>query len=117
MFLLLIAFSSGCGSTKSELKEFTKCGMAAAQLEEYEAKDIIVKKLKEYTEKKGFNGSARYASFLAQEVRDDLDLHSKNLTGQIYTLVKVYNSSKCIKMHGKEKIKMPLTYYLSYFFI
>lgn len=108
---------TGCDSTKSDIKQYIKCGMAAEQLGKREASREISYKLGKYLEKNKVQGSAKEAMFLAAEVRDDLNLDNKNPNGEIFTLAKVYNSSKCLKIHEQEKISMPWMYYLLYFFI
>ena len=108
---------TACSSVESDLKSFMKCGMAANQLERNFASREIADKMDKYIRKNKVNGSARNAMYLGQEVRDDLNLHSKSLDGQIYSLVKIYNSSECRDMHEQEKIKMPFMYYLVYFFM
>ena len=72
--------------------------------------------MEQYIKENKIDSSARYAMYLGQEIRDDLGLHNKSLEGQIYSLVKVYNSSECRDIHEKEKIKMPFMYYLTYIF-
>lgn len=107
----------GCGSVESDLKLFMKCGIAAKQLERDDASQKISIKMSAYIEEKKINGSAGYAIELGQEVREDLGLYDKNPQGQMYVLVKAFNSSECQKIHEKESINMPFSYYLSYFFI
>lgn len=114
VFLLLL---SSCGSVKSDMKSFLRCGIAANQLEQTAAKKAIEIKMSQYIEKYKVDGSARDVMFLGQEVRDEMSLYNKGLEAQIYTLVKVHNSSKCQKMHGQETISMPFKYYFLYFFI
>lgn len=105
-------------STEKDLKKYLKCGIAAEQLERYSASDKISKKMAEYLTKNKIEGSARHANKIASEVREDLKMNNNaNLQRQIYTLVKAYNSSKCRKLHGEEKIKMPFDYYLYYIFL
>lgn len=106
-----------CSSVESDMKSFIKCGMAANQLERSVAAQNISTKMAQYIRENNVDGSARYAMHLGQEVRDDLALYDKSLEGQIYTLVKVYNSSTCRDMHEQEKVKMPFLYYLAYIFI
>lgn len=113
----IIAHLAACSFADRDLKLFMKCGMAANQLEKHSASRNISIKMDQYIKKNKVDGSARYAMKLGQEVRDDLGLYNKSLEGQVYTLVKVYNSSKCRDMHEQEKIKMPFMYYLSYIFI
>jgi hypothetical protein len=107
---------SGCTSEKDKLKSFAKCSIAARQLEQPTAKRNIETKLKEYVIENHINGSAMQASFFVGEVREEMNLEGKRLDGQLYTLVKIYNSSECTKLHEQEPIKMPLMYYLLYFF-
>ena len=96
----------GCGSVESDLKLFMKCGIAAKQLERDDASQKISIKMSAYIEEKKINGSAGYAMELGQEVREDLGLYDKNPQGQMYVLVKAFNSSECQKIHEKESINM-----------
>jgi hypothetical protein len=117
--LLIAAILAACTSIESDLKSFLKCGMAAHQLQKPVAARNISIKMEQYLKGKNINVPvpARDAMYLGEEVRDELALHEKTIEGQLYTLVKVYNSSKCREMHEQDKIKMPFMYYLTYIFI
>lgn len=114
---IIVASVTACGSVKSDLKSFMKCGIAANQLEKSVASQNISTAMAQYMKKNSIDFSAGDASYLGQEVRDDLALFDKNLRGQLYILAKVYNSSTCRNMHEQEKIKMPFSYYLFYIFV
>lgn len=127
--LMFLPLLSSCSSMDSDVKDFLRCGIAASQLEENRAASIISKKADDYFDKnkskfekhlasKGMQSTPMYLSFLSNDIRnEEMELYNKNLQGQIFTLVKVYNSSTCLKLHEQDKIKMPFQYYLSYFFI
>lgn len=114
--IFLVTFS-GCSSVENDIKSFMKCGMAANHLDKSKASRNISRKLEQYIEENNVEGSAREASRLGEEVRDDLGLYEKRLEIQYYTLGKIYNSSTCRDMHEQEKISMPFMYYLTYIFI
>lgn len=115
---LSLILLTACSSVESDLKTYMKCGIAANQLEKEKANINISKKLSEYIKEHEIKGSAGYAMHLSEEVKnEDLELYKKNLEGQIYTLVKVYNSSECKDIHEQDKISMPLKYYLLYILI
>ncbi|MDN0076078.1 hypothetical protein QU481_14405 [Crenobacter sp. SG2303] len=115
--LTIAALTSGCTSNEDKLKSFMKCGIAAKQLERPSASTNIEKKLKSFIDEKQITGSAMQAMLIGQSVRDEMALEGKSLQGQIFTLVKIYNSSECKNLHEQESISMPFSYYLNYIFI
>ncbi|SEI13681.1 hypothetical protein SAMN05660691_04117 [Rheinheimera pacifica] len=116
-YIFFVVTLSSCSFVDGEIKSFLKCGLAANQLGEHQAVEMISSKMKAYVNEEKIEGSARYVMELGQEVRDELDLYSKGLERQEYTLAKIYNSSKCLDMHEQEKIDMPFKYYLVYIFL
>ncbi len=42
--------------------------------------------------------------YLGQEVRDEMNLEGQSFEGQIETLIDIYNSSKCVKLHEQPEI-------------
>ena len=113
----LLVLLNACSSAKDDLKIFSKCAIAAKHLGREDAKYIISEKLQAYIQENQLDGSAMDAMLLAEEVRDELGMYENGRERFLYTLVKVYNSSKCIDLHGHEKISMPFKYYLFYFFL
>jgi lipoprotein len=105
--LVLIALTGllfGCSSEHDDLKTFMKCGIAANQLEQGAALKMISQKMEQYTKEKNIQGSARDALYLGQEVRDEMNLEGQSFEGQIETLIDIYNSSKCVKLHEQPEI-------------
>ena len=119
-FLLIILFVmllSACGTNNTKIKEFLKCALAAQELEQKASSIQISKLADKFVEENNIPYSARSTMLLAEEVRNDLNLQDKNLTGQYFKLLKVYNSSVCQKMHTQGKLGVPWGYYFSYIFM
>ncbi|MFZ1569236.1 MAG: hypothetical protein WAT29_10505 [Thiolinea sp.] len=115
---VLSATLSGCSFVEDDLRMFARCGIAANQLDKPDASYKISKKLEEYIKENDVQGSAGDAMFLTEDVKnEELKLYEKTTEGQIYTLVKVYNSSECQDIHEQDEISMPWKYYLLYIFI
>ena len=105
--LVLIALTGllfGCSSEHDDLKTFMECGITANQLEQGAALKMISQKMEQYTKEKNIQGSARDAMYLGQEVRDEMNLEGQSFEGQIETLIDIYNSSKCVKLHEQPEI-------------
>ncbi|RUS67248.1 hypothetical protein CUZ56_01191 [Saezia sanguinis] len=117
LLTVMVALSS-CSSNTDKLKTYLRCGIVASQLERGEASRRITEKFAIFARENNINPSARDLAFLSQEVRDEMDMYNKSMEGQLYTLVKIYNSSACMALHEQEKISpLPLQYYLIYFFL
>jgi len=109
---------SGCRFVEDDLRMFARCGIAAHQLDKRDASFKISKKLKEYIKENNVEGSAGYTMSLVEDIKnEELKLYEKSTEGQIYTLVKVYNSSECQDIHEQDEISMPWKYFFLYMFI
>lgn len=104
--ITLIVMLARCDFGNNQLKTYMKCGIVAHQLGETNAENKISQSLKEYLRKNKTAASMNDAdiSRLSQEVRDDLNLEGQTISSGVETLINVYNSSECRKLHGQEKI-------------
>lgn len=118
MLLAVMVTLSSCSSTAGKTKTYLRCGIAASQFERSEAEKRIIEKFTIFARENNINPSSRDFMFLGQEIRNEMGRHEKSMEGQIYTFVKIYNSSACMALHEQEKISpLPLQYYLIYFFL
>ena len=118
VLLAVMVTLSSCSSTAGKVKTYLQCGIAASQLERREAERRITEKFATFARQNNIDLSSRELMLLGQEVRNEMGLHEKSMEGQLYTFVKIYNSSACMALHEQEKIaSLPFKYYLLYFFI
>ena len=118
VLLTVMVTLSSCSSTTDEVKTYLRCGIAASQLERSETSRRITEKFAIFARENKIDLSSREFMFLGQEVRNEMGMHERSMEGQIYTFVKIYNSSACMALHEQKKISpLPLDYYLVYLFL
>ncbi|UOP00378.1 hypothetical protein [Kingella potus] len=99
--IALMGLLVACSAEHDDLKTFMKCGIAAKQLEQSTALEVIWRKMEQYTKEKNIQASAHDAMYLdlGQEIRDEMNLEGQSFEGQVETLIDIYNSSECVKLH------------------
>jgi len=99
MAAFMLSVLTACSSQRGDLEDFARCGRVAHMLGQYQAFDAIAKNMDVYAIENKVNMSQFDLARLFEEVRNELDRTSPR------SLISLYNSSTCVKLHGQDKIK------------